>query len=155
MNKPDRALIIGGGIAGPVAAMALKRVGIAATVFEAHPADTSGAGAFLTVAVNGLAALRTLGLDQPVMAAGFPTGTIELASGTGKRLATVPLGGTSGGGAVAHTIRRSDLYRVLSAEATRRGIRIEHGKRLVDARTTPDGGVVVCFEDGTSAAGDL
>ena len=35
-----KALIIGGGIAGPVAAMALQKAGIEATVFEADaPAD--------------------------------------------------------------------------------------------------------------------
>lgn len=33
---------------------------------------------------------------------------------------------------------RSDLYRVLYQEARRRGIRIEHGKRLVSAAETAD-----------------
>jgi 2-polyprenyl-6-methoxyphenol hydroxylase-like FAD-dependent oxidoreductase len=32
-----RALIIGGGIAGPLTGMALQRAGIEATVFEAYP----------------------------------------------------------------------------------------------------------------------
>ena len=36
MTDVGTALIIGGGIAGPVAAMALQRAGIKATVFEAH-----------------------------------------------------------------------------------------------------------------------
>ena len=39
-----RALIIGGGIAGPVAAMALQRAGIQATIYEAaHPKDVTAA----------------------------------------------------------------------------------------------------------------
>ena len=71
------ALVIGGGIAGPTAAMALQRAGIEATVFEAYPADAPATGAFLTVAVNGLAALGAIGLDRPVMAAGFPTDRIR------------------------------------------------------------------------------
>ena len=62
--------------------------------YEAHPADARAAGAFLTIAVNGLDALRTIDLHRPVMAGGFPTATIEFFSGTGKRLGRMPIGGT-------------------------------------------------------------
>src|SRR5215211_6141481 len=151
-----KALIIGGGIAGPVTAMALQRAGIDSVVYEAY--DTSAGldtGAFLTVAVNGLDALRTLDAHEPVLDAGFPTGNIEFFSGTGKRLGEVPIGGTLPDGTVTHTIKRADLYRVLHDEATRRGVPIEHNRRLVDAESTPDGSVVARFEDGTEAAGDL
>jgi 2-polyprenyl-6-methoxyphenol hydroxylase-like FAD-dependent oxidoreductase len=150
-----KALIIGGGIAGPVTAMALQRADIDSVVYEAY--DTSAgldAGAFLTVAVNGLDALCSLGAHEPVLAAGFPTRSIEFFSGTGKRLGEVPIGGTLADGTVTHTIKRADLYRVLHDEAIRRGIRTEHGKRLIDAETTPDG-VVARFEDSTQAEGDL
>src|SRR3712207_2739302 len=89
-----KALIIGGGIAGPVIAMALQCAGIDPVVYDAY--DTSAgleAGAFLTVAVNGLDALRTLDAHAPVLDAGFPTRNIEFFSGTGKRLGEVPIGG--------------------------------------------------------------
>jgi 2-polyprenyl-6-methoxyphenol hydroxylase-like FAD-dependent oxidoreductase len=151
-----KAVIIGGGIAGPVTAMALQRAGIDPVVYEAY--DTSAgldAGAFLTVAVNGLDALRTLDAHEPVLDAGFPTRNIEFFSGTGKRLGEIPIGGTLPDGTATHTIKRADLYRVLHDQAIRRGICIEHGKRLVDAETTPDSGIVARFEDGTRAAGDL
>jgi len=151
-----KALIIGGGIAGPVTAMALQRAGIESVVYEAY--DTSAgldAGAFLTVAVNGLDALRTLDVHEPVLAAGFPTRNMEFYSGTGKRLGEIPIGGTLPDGTVTHTIRRADLYRVLHDEAVSRGIPIEHNRRLVDGGTMPDGGVVARFEDGTEAVGDL
>ena len=151
-----KALVIGGGIAGPVTAMALQRAGNDPVVYEAY--DTSAgldAGAFLTVAVNGLDALRVLDAHEPVLDAGFATRKIEFFSGTGKRLGELPVGGTLPDGTVTHTIKRADLYRVLHDESIRRGIRIEHGKRLVDAETTPDGGVVARFEDGTQATGDL
>jgi 2-polyprenyl-6-methoxyphenol hydroxylase-like FAD-dependent oxidoreductase len=151
-----KALIIGGGIAGPVTAMALQRAGIEPVVYEAYDEGAGlDAGAFLTVAVNGLDALRTLDAHGPVLAAGFPTRKIEFFSGSGKRLGEVPIGGTLPDGTVTHTIKRADLYRALHDQAIRRGIPIEHGKRLVDAETTPDGGVVASFEDGTRAAGDL
>jgi FAD-dependent urate hydroxylase len=157
MNPTNKkALIIGGGIAGPVTAMALQRAGIESVIYEAY--DTSAglnAGAFLTVAVNGLDALRTLDAHEPVLDVGFPTRKIEFFSGTGKRLGEVPIGGTLPDGTVTHTIKRADLYRVLHDEAVRRGVRIEPGRRLVDAEITSDGGVVARFEDGTRAAGDL
>jgi len=154
MTRPRHALIIGGGIAGPVTAMALQRAGIEATVYEADPTDAGTAGAFLTIAVNGLDALRTLGLQRPVMAAGFPTASIEFFSGTGKRLGQLPIGGTLPDGTMTHTIKRADLYRILYEETLRRDIRIEHGRRLVAAESTPEG-VVARFEDGTSATGTL
>jgi FAD-dependent urate hydroxylase len=151
-----KALIIGGGIAGPVTAMALKRAGIDSIVYEAYDINAGlDAGAFLTVAVNGLDALRVLDAHEPVLDAGFPTRKIEFLSGTGKRLGEVPIGGTLPDGTVTHTIKRADLYRVLHDESIRRGIRIEHGKRLVDAETASDGTVFARFEDGTRATGDL
>ncbi|WP_222849748.1 FAD-dependent oxidoreductase [Trebonia kvetii] len=52
------ALIIGGGIAGPVTAMALQKAGIDAVVYEAHPARAVGAGGGFSLAPNGLAAPR-------------------------------------------------------------------------------------------------
>jgi len=151
-----KALIIGGGIAGPVTAMALQRAGIESVVYEAYETSAGlDAGAFLTVAVNGLDALRTLDVHEPVLAAGFPTRNMEFYSGIGKRLGEIPIGGTLPDGTVTHTIKRADLYRVLHDEAVGRGIPIEHNRRLVDGGTMPDGGVVARFEDGTEAAGDL
>ena len=49
---------------------------------------------------------------------------------------------------------RSDLYRVLYEEARRRGISIEHGKRLVGAAETADS-VTARFDDGTEATADI
>ena len=54
MTSTRTALVIGGGIAGPAAAMALRRAGIEATVCEAQPRTADGGGVFLTLASNGL-----------------------------------------------------------------------------------------------------
>ncbi|HEY0138887.1 MAG TPA: FAD-dependent monooxygenase [Nannocystis sp.] len=147
------AIIIGGGIAGPVTALALQRAGVTSTVYEAH-AGRDDAGGWLTIAVNGLAALRSLDLHRPVMAAGFPTTTIGFLSGTGKPLGAVPIGGVLADGTVTHTLRRSELHRVLREELQRRGPALERGKRLVSAQEA-DGGVVARFADGSEARGDL
>ena len=150
-----KALIAGGGIAGPVTAMALQRAGIEAVVYEAHAPGTGDAGSYLTVATNGLDALRAIDADRPVLAAGFPTPSNVLFSGTGRRLGVVSNGGRLADGTVSHTIRRARLYRTLHEEAAARGIRTEYGKRLVGAEATGGGGVTAAFADGTRATGDL
>jgi FAD-dependent urate hydroxylase len=150
-----KALIAGGGIAGPVTAMALQRAGIEAVVYEAHVPGAADAGSYLTVATNGLDALRAIDADKPVLAAGFPTPTNVLWSGTGRRLGAVSNGGTLPDGTTAHTIRRARLYRALHDESAARGIRTEYGRRLVGAEVMAGGGVVAAFDDGTRATGDL
>ena len=56
-------LIIGGGIAGPAMALALRQAGIESVVYEATAAPRDQAGTFLNVAPNGLRALQALGVD--------------------------------------------------------------------------------------------
>ncbi|MBP2705580.1 FAD-dependent monooxygenase [Microbispora sp. RL4-1S] len=141
-----RALIIGGGIAGPVAAMALRRAGIDSEIFEAYDKGAEGVGAFLTLAVNGLAALRVLGLHDLVEGLGMDTPVMEIHNGRGRGLATVRQ--------PSRTLKRADLYRELRDEAVRRGATVRYGKRLVSASPTA-GGVRAVFADGGAAEGDL
>jgi 2-polyprenyl-6-methoxyphenol hydroxylase-like FAD-dependent oxidoreductase len=149
------AIVAGGGIAGALAAIALHQAGWSPTIYEAKGAEADERGAFLTVAVNGLNALRTLGLDPSVvLEAGFATPALHLGNGAGRRLAVLPLGGPLPDGTTTTTIRRADLYAALRAAAGERGIPIEYGKRL-DAVDDGDGHVKVTFDDGTAAAGDL
>jgi FAD-dependent urate hydroxylase len=155
MTRPKKALIVGGGIAGPVAAMALGRAGVDSVVYEAYARGADDAGAFLTFASNGLDALRAIDAHHLVLDKGFPTPRMEIQSGTGKHLGNVPNGGTLSDGSVSQTLKRADLYRALRDEAVRRGARVEYNKRFVDAGITTDGGVMARFEDGTEAEGDL
>ncbi|WP_169948445.1 NAD(P)/FAD-dependent oxidoreductase [Microbispora sp. H11081] len=141
-----KALIIGGGIAGPVTAMALLRAGIDSEVFEAYDRGAEGVGAFLTLAVNGLEALRLLGLHDLVAGLGMDTPVMEIRNARGRALATVRQ--------PSRTLRRADLYQALRDEAVRRGVRIHYGKRLTDASAS-SGGVRAVFADGTQAEGDL
>jgi 2-polyprenyl-6-methoxyphenol hydroxylase-like FAD-dependent oxidoreductase len=129
---PQRALIIGSGIAGPTAAIALKKAGIASMVYEAHSTSAEGIGTFLTLATNGVDALRTLGADEPAIADGFPTTEIVLWSGTGKRLGAavasetlftedvVKIAGQQGRYAVGHGLSPLDI---LPAAALHRTLR--------------------------------
>ncbi|MEV4300022.1 FAD-dependent oxidoreductase [Microbispora rosea] len=141
-----KALIIGGGIAGPVTAMALRRAGIDCEVFEAYDRGAEGVGAFLTLAVNGLEALRLLDLHDLVRDLGMDTPVMEIRNARGRLLATTSQ--------PSRTLRRADLYQALRDEAVRRGVRIHYGKRLTGASTTANG-VRAVFADGGEAEGDL
>jgi FAD-dependent urate hydroxylase len=150
-----RALIVGGGIGGPVAAMALERAGIEATVYEAADAPSDYAGLFLNTASNGLDVLRTLGVDVVAGADGFPIPNMVMWSGTGKRLGEVANGIRLPDGTVSVALRRGLLQRVLREEAERRGVKVELGKRLDTYQVGGDGEVVARFTDGTEAEGSL
>ncbi len=151
MNRARTALVIGGGIAGPATAMALRKAGVEAAVYEARPGAADGVGVVLTLGSNGLAALESLGADARALEAGFPTPGILLRGSGGKELGVSRI---SASDPVSRTLRRSDLYRAVRDEAVGQGVRFEHGKRLVDARDTGDG-VTAVFEDGTEATADL
>ncbi len=153
MTHVRDAVVIGGGIAGHAAAMALQMAGIDPVIYEAQPA-AAGTGAFLTVATNGIGALRVLGADKPVLDAAFPTPSITLRSDTGKHLGASSTGSALADGTTSHTIKRADLYRAMHDETRRRGVLVEFGKRLVTAEETAHG-VRAVFADGTSTQADL
>jgi FAD-dependent urate hydroxylase len=149
-----RALIIGGGIAGTITAIALHEAGHEPLLFEAYDRTAEGVGAFLTLAVNGLDALLPLGLKDVVKSVGFDSPRMSIALGDGTRLAEFSLGGTLPDGTVSQTVLRSDLYVALRDEAARRGIHAEYGKRLIGASQTSSQ-VRADFSDGSHAEGDL
>ncbi|HEX4226791.1 MAG TPA: FAD-dependent monooxygenase, partial [Pseudonocardiaceae bacterium] len=146
--KDVRALIIGAGIAGTAAAMAGQRVGIDAVVYEAYDRTAHGVGGGLGVAINGFDVLRTLDLHEQVRATGWPTNKIMLWNGNGRRLALAD------DGSIEVTAERARLYAALYDETLRRGIPIEHGKRLVGVEHRDDE-VIARFDDGSSASGTV
>jgi FAD-dependent urate hydroxylase len=147
------AIVVGGGIAGPVAAMALARAGIEATVFEAYDSTAEGVGGGLSIAPNGLNALGVLDAEHLITEIGDPMRAIVMHSWTGKKLAE--FGGEPAPGLpTMQFVWRPDLYRVLYEEARRRGISVVHGKRVVSVTETPDA-VTAHFADGTAATADV
>jgi 2-polyprenyl-6-methoxyphenol hydroxylase-like FAD-dependent oxidoreductase len=147
-------LIIGGGIAGPVTAMALSKAGIDATVHEAYDYAADGVGSFLTVAVNGQRALRELDLLHILEGKGFDCPRFEFFTGRGRRLGGFAAAPPREDTLTSRTVRRADLYKALRDEALVRGVKIEYGHRLVDAH--PDnGGVTAVFANGSTAHGDV
>ncbi|MEU5265488.1 NAD(P)/FAD-dependent oxidoreductase [Amycolatopsis sp. NPDC021455] len=150
-----KALIIGGGVAGPVAAMALQKAGIDSVVCEARGTDTDDVGAFMTIMNNGFDALHAIEADKPVLEASFPADRAVFWSGSGRRLGEAPIGGGPAGGYGPHNIKRAELYRVLHEEAVGRGIEIERGERLDDVDVEAERGVAAIFEDGSRREAEL
>lgn len=146
-------LIAGAGVAGLAGALALDSVDIRATVFEAHPHSGADIGAFLTLASNGMRALGRFGCAAVVAEVGYPLDTLRVVDADGAEVACRPMG-EPGTLTAFRCLRRAELCSALYAEAVRRGIVVEHGRRITGL--AEDGGTVrVEFADGATATGDL
>lgn len=147
-------MVIGGGIAGTAAALALHKAGFEVTVHEAHPDTGADIGAFLTLASNGMHALAQLDAAAPVADLGFPITGMSVIDETGARLAAIPLGEHERPLTRYRCLRRADLGAALQDEVRRRGIRIRHAARLTTV-TESATGATATFADGSSASADL
>ncbi|WP_333741745.1 FAD-dependent oxidoreductase, partial [Streptomyces sp. IBSBF 2806] len=159
-----RVLVVGGGIAGTAAALALRKAGQEVAVYEAHPDSAEDIGAFLTLASNGLRALAQIDASDAVTSIGFPLTSMRVVDATGAESAHVPLGEAGDPLLRYRCLRRGELNAALQAEAVRRGVEIVHGARLASVEQAPDGGadgpgapgaVTAHFADGGTATGDL
>lgn len=150
----SRALIIGGGVAGPATALFLHRAGWQVKVFEAAEAPDEYDGLFLNVATNGLAVLDQLGLREQLVTAGHPAPQMTMWSSTGKRLGTVPNGPAREPSRGSVVVRRGILHRVLREAVIAAGIPFTFGTRLERIEQT-DAAVRAIFRDGRVATGDL
>jgi 2-polyprenyl-6-methoxyphenol hydroxylase-like FAD-dependent oxidoreductase len=149
-----RALVIGGGVAGPAAAMFLAADGWEVEIFEAAANPNDYAGAFLNVATNGLTVLDALGLREHLLFYAHPAPHMIMWSSTGKQLGTVPNGPAGDPARGSAVVRRGWLHRVLREGAQNRGIPIRFGARLTGINAEPDA-VHATFADGRKASADV
>ena len=93
-SRPLRAAILGGGLGGLTAAIALRKIGVDVTVYERARALTPQAGTGLTLWPNGLSALGAIDEDIPRLAAaqGCASEEIEGTSVDGKQSLPNPTG---------------------------------------------------------------
>jgi 2-polyprenyl-6-methoxyphenol hydroxylase-like FAD-dependent oxidoreductase len=73
-----KAMIVGAGIGGLTAAIALRRAGVATTVFE-RAGELREVGAGLLLAANALRALDELGVSEKVRRLGTPASAARAA----------------------------------------------------------------------------
>jgi 2-polyprenyl-6-methoxyphenol hydroxylase-like FAD-dependent oxidoreductase len=147
--KEKTVAIIGGGIAGPVTALALHKAGIAATVYESYPSTADGLGGTIAIAPNGMAALEIVGAADAVREVATPAYR-QVMSVNDKRVAMPSLDGVE----PLRVVRRSDLYRILQERARAEGVPIEYGRRLTDVREEGDR-VTAIFDKGEMVTADV
>ena len=145
-----RVLVVGAGIGGLTAAIALRRVGVAVTVVD--QAKTFGAlGAGITLQPNATAMLAALGVKlEPSVVCSI--GEVAIVNERGRVLV--------GGGAPleargygALNIRRPDLHEALRAAAG--DVPIELQRRVTGVAPLRDGKVRVSFEKGETGDWDF
>ncbi|SDP56701.1 2-polyprenyl-6-methoxyphenol hydroxylase [Pedococcus dokdonensis] len=149
-----KAVVVGGGVAGPATAMALQQVGIEAVVLEARHRTATEAGSYLTIAPNGLDALSVIGCLDLVRDLGFPSRRSTMLGATGRRLGSVTLGTPLADGTPALTMKRPHLSRALMDEAARRGIEVRYAAKVSSVATEGSRAVAV-LDDGGTVEGDL
>ena len=148
-----KAILIGGGIGGLAAAIALKRAGFEVEVFE-QAAELAEVGSGLSLWRNALAALDRLGVLDRLRALGVAGQDGGVYRPDGRLLsrmkASEPGGGPSGG--MILLLHRAELHRVLLEAAGREVVRV--GARCVGL-DQDDRGATARFADGREARGDV
>jgi 2-polyprenyl-6-methoxyphenol hydroxylase-like FAD-dependent oxidoreductase len=105
----QKLIVIGGGIGGLTAALALHRAGMEVTVFERAPAF-SEVGAGMSLWPNATRVLQALGVLEEVVARGAPVTQFNLQRPNGQLISAIPMTGFP---TPALCIHRADLHRAL------------------------------------------
>jgi 3-hydroxybenzoate 6-monooxygenase len=153
--KARQVLIVGGGIGGLAAALALSRQGIASQLIEQAP-EFKEIGAGIQLGPNVFWMFERLGLIEPIGAlAVFPNNLIMMDSVTGEEVTRIPLG-EAFRKKFHHPyalIHRADLHKVL-LDACRKSdfIRLDASQKVVTIDEAGDG-IAVKTESGNEYRG--
>jgi 2-polyprenyl-6-methoxyphenol hydroxylase-like FAD-dependent oxidoreductase len=147
-----KAMIVGAGIGGLTAAIALRKAGIDATVFE-RAGEIKEVGAGILLAANAVSALGEIGLSDDVRRLGTPASAGRILTWRGKTLTEVPLEELETRvGAPSAAVHRADLQELLLRKLDGQKIRL--GAEC-SGFELDDGGVNAGFADGSQERGDL
>jgi len=146
-----RIIIIGAGIAGLGAAIALKRAELDVAVYEREP-ELSAVGAGLTLWPNAVNALRRLGVADAVLQAGARLTSGSVQSWRGGPHISSGLDMERLFGAPALGVHRTDLQQILLDAADPATVRL--GTRCVGFEQTPEG-VDISFANGRTESADV
>ncbi|MEP3441450.1 MAG: FAD-dependent monooxygenase [Sulfitobacter sp.] len=149
----NNALVLGGGIGGLAAAVALARRGVAVTILEQADAIRE-VGAGLQVSPNGLAVLRALGLDKRLLDKGAVQGQAVVMqahdrAGDVARLELRQLPAPQ----QYYFMHRADLVEVLLRAAREQNVSFEFGAQAV--KVLPGDVPMVELADGTLRRAEL
>jgi 2-polyprenyl-6-methoxyphenol hydroxylase-like FAD-dependent oxidoreductase len=144
--------ILGGGIAGLTAAIALKKIGIDAEIYEAAP-EFKPLGAGLLLAANAVKAYQKLGIAENIIARGRLLPAFAILDQGGKIIthADAEVVGRKYG---THNfaIHRAALHEALLEQLD--PAQLHTGKKALQHQTLPNGAIEVRFQDGTALETD-
>lgn len=146
-----RVAIVGAGIGGLTAAIALRAHGIDAHVYE-QAGELKALGAGVSIAPNGSRILTGLGLAEPLKALAGPLSRYVFRTWQGQPIAGEPSSLSFGDPTRTWFLHRGEFQRVLG-EALPSGA-ITFGAKVVGASERA-GGVTVHFADGGAVEADL
>lgn len=146
-------LVIGGGIGGLTAAIALRGKGHAVTVIERDP-DWSVYGVGIIQQSNVIRAMAELGLIDEYLAAGVGFDAVEIYTPGGDRVARVPVPRLVEGYPASMGVPRPALHKVLGDRTIGSGAAVRLGITATSIEDDGDG-VDVTFSDGGSGRYDL
>lgn len=145
-----RIVVIGAGIGGLSAAIALRKAGYSVVVYEQTPRFAE-AGAGLSLWANAVKGLRKLGIEETLSCSRITSG--EIRSWKGATLQHSPMQSLERKlGAPAIAIHRADLHRILLAALPDQSVQI--GKAFVGFEQSKKS-VAVFLSDGSTLETDL
>lgn len=153
MSKPGKILIVGAGIGGLCAAIALAQIGAEVEVIDIKP-DNSVPGVGWGLRTNGLRALREIGLLEQTLAIGFPTPPLSYYDRNGRHVVDIPYGRKFDGMPNNVQLPRLGFLEMASARALEVGCTIMMATTAVDIQQDATG-VTVGLSDGSSRRYDL
>jgi len=136
----SRVLIVGGGIAGLTAAIALRRIGVDVEIVELKSQwESVSSGIFLQS--NGLAMLRRLGVLPSILKSGFAVrDAMPVMGQDGEPITSVLYPRTAGPDLPATVgIKRSTLHTILASAADQAGARITLGTSVAALQPSQSG----------------
>ncbi|MCK6208957.1 FAD-dependent monooxygenase [Georgenia sp. EYE_87] len=153
MTPVRNCLVIGAGIGGLGAAVALRRQGIDVDVVDIKPADQV-VGVGINQPGNSLRALDVLGVLEDCLAAGYQFDRNEYFDWQGNQILVTPCSLGTDRVPPNNALARADLHQILGDAADRAGANLTYGTTV--AEVVDDGeGVSVTFNDGREGRYDV
>ncbi|MDO6710699.1 FAD-dependent oxidoreductase [Aliiglaciecola sp. 2_MG-2023] len=145
--------VVGAGIAGLTAAIALAKNGQKVSLYESAPA-WGDVGAGITLAPNAMRGLDYIGVGEAIVEAGIEPSTQKISHWqSGETLLMVDRSQTREQYSSAYVyIHRADLHRILVAEAEKAGVGIYLGKLLRSVNYQAAKPVLIFADDSTADA---
>ncbi len=153
-NQKKSAILIGAGIAGPIMALQLQKLGINSTIYESRAAENLRDGAFLGLTPNGLNILKEF-MDIQTLKSDYTPAKMRFFNAKSVEIAVLDDAyQLEKYGAQTIQIKRAALSELLREKAVESGVSIVFDKKVVSV-IEKNKKVTATFEDGTQAEADF